>query len=279
MIGKLKNYVLNLIKFIRHGGVVNVSVSFVQPSERYAGMKVFVSGGSEGLGRAIAEAYLKEGAEVLITGRSEVKLRKTETEINNHKLHTLSWDALDFDNYATNFQEAISIMRKIDIFINNVGGGMSKYEAWHKYTTEVLDHTYQINSKSLFLMCQLQGKYFIANKIKGNILNITSIAGYQRLFDPYAVAKWGATCMTGGIAKTLIPYDIVVNGIAPGTCLTSNSTVPHDRNFEDNAYLSGQPSKRFTMPEEIASLALYLTSGEARQIVGYVIPVDGGACI
>ena len=170
-------------------------------------------------------------------------------------------------------------MGRIDIFVNNVGGGMSKYEPWNAYTAEVLDRTYDINTKSMFLMCQMEGLYMIDIKIKGNILNITSIAGYQRLFDPYAVAKWGAHSLTGGIARKLIAYDIVVNGIAPGTCLTSNPALPHNRNFEDNAYFQGQPSKRFTMPEEIAKTALFLTSGEARQIVGYIIPVDGGVLI
>ena len=78
------------------------------------------------------------------------------------------------------------------------------------------------------------------------------------------MAKWGAHSLTGGIARKLIAYDIVVNGIAPGTCLTSNPALPHNRNFEDNAYFQGQPSQRFTMPEEIAKTALFLTSGEAK---------------
>ena len=153
---------------------------------------------------------------------------------------------------------------------------MSKYEPWNQYTADVLDRTYQVNSKSMFLMCQLEGQYLIKEHIHGNLLNRSSIAGYQRLFDPYSVAKWGCNGLTGGLAKILIRHDIVVNGIAPGTCLTSNPALPKGRDFNDNAYCEGQPSKRFTMPEEIAKTALFLTSGEGRQIVGYVIPVDGG---
>lgn len=276
MMRNLKSYIVNFIKYLRHGGVTYVNVTFVNPSERYAGKKVFVSGGSEGLGRAMAEAYLNEGAEVLITGRSVEKLAKVQNEVSNPKLHVLVWDAMDCSCYAAKFQESLSVMESFDIFVNNVGGGMSKYESWDQYSADVLDKTYQINSKSMFLMCQMEGKYFIDNKIKGNILNITSIAGYQKMFDPYAIAKWGAHSLTGGIARILIPYDIVVNGIAPGTCLTSNPALPKSRNFQDNAYFLGQPSKRFTMPEEIAKTALFLTSGEARQIVGYIVPIDGG---
>ena len=253
----IKSYIVNFLKFLKHGGVKYVSVTFTNPDARYANKKVFISGGSEGLGRAMAKAYLAEGAEVIVTGRSKEKLSNFQLSESNAKLHTLVWDALDFDSYKQKFDEAVSMMGRIDIFVNNVGGGMSKYEPWNAYTAEVLDRTYDINTKSMFLMCQMEGLYMIDNKIKGNILNITSIAGYQRL----------------------IAYDIVVNGIAPGTCLTSNPALPHNRNFEDNAYFQGQPSKRFTMPEEIAKTALFLTSGEARQIVGYIIPVDGGVLI
>lgn len=275
----IKSYIVNFLKSLKHGGVKYVSVTFTNPDARYANKKVFISGGSEGLGRAMAKAYLAEGAEVIVTGRSKEKLSNFQLSESNAKLYTLVWDALDFDSYKQKFDEAVSMMGRIDIFVNNVGGGMSKYEPWNAYTAEVLDRTYDINTKSMFLMCQMEGLYMIDNKIKGNILNITSIAGYQRLFDPYAVAKWGAHSLTGGIARKLIAYDIVVNGIAPGTCLTSNPALPHNRNFEDNAYFQGQPSKRFTMPEEIAKTALFLTSGETRQIVGYIIPVDGGVLI
>lgn len=272
----LRTYFKNMLKYIKHGGVTYVSVTFVNPSERYVGKKVFISGGSEGLGRAMAEAYLNEGAEVIVTGRSKEKLDKFDSESNNPKLHFIAWDATDYVNYQRKFDEVIAIMGKVDIFVNNVGGGMSKYEQWNQYTADVLDKTYQINSKSMFLMCQLEGEYMIKNHIHGNILNISSIAGYQRLFDPYAVSKWGVHCLTGGLAKILIKNDIVVNGIAPGTCLTSNPALPKGRNFEDNAYFAGQLSHRFTMPEEIAKAALFLTSSEGRQIVGYILPVDGG---
>lgn len=276
---RIMRYFVNMLKYIRHGGVTYVSVSFVNPSNRYLGKKVFISGGSEGLGRAMAEAYLREGAEVIVTGRSSEKLEKFKEEINNPKLYLITWDATDFNNYQKRFEDVISTIGYIDIFVNNVGGGMSKYEQWYQYSGEVLDRTFQMNSKSMFLMCQMEGQYMINNHIKGNILNISSIAGYQSLFDPYAVSKWGVHSLTGGLAKILIKHDIVVNGIAPGTCLTSNPALPQGRVFEDNAFFEGQPSKRFTMPEEIAQAALYLTSGEARQIVGYILPIDGGVVV
>lgn len=272
-------YIKNFIKYVKHGGVTYVTVTFTTPNKRYLGKKVFISGGSEGLGKAMAEAYLAEGAEVMITGRNKDKLNNFQESANNNLLHTMVWDASNFDSYDTKFNELLSVMGKIDIFVNNVGGGLKKYLPWNQYTSDMLDRTFDLNAKSMFLMCQMEGQYLIQQQIKGNILNITSIAGYQHLFDPYAVAKWGAHSLTGGLARQLIAHDIVVNGIAPGTCLTSNPALPQDRNFEDNAYFSGQPSKRFTMPEEIAKTALFLTSGEARQIVGQIIAVDGGTII
>ena len=275
----VRGYMKNFIKFLRHGGVTYVNVTFTSHNERYLGKKVFISGGSEGLGKAMAISYLNEGAEVLVTGRNSNKLEKFASELNNPHLHMLVWDATDFDSYKTKFEECISILGTVDIFINNVGGGMLSYESWDKYTVEVIDRTYNMNAKSMFLMCQMEGQYMITNKIHGNILNISSIGGYQARFDPYSISKRCAQGITGSMAQIFIEYDIVVNGIAPGTCLTSNPALPQGRNFEDNAYLEGQPSHRFTMPEEIATAALFLTSGEARQIVGYVLPIDGGTVI
>lgn len=275
----MKTKINNFIKYIKHGGVTNVNVTFVNPSERYVGKKVFVSGASEGIGKAIAIAYLNEGAEVIVTGRARTKLEVLENELACNRLHTYVWDASDFALYNTKFMEMIEIMGHIDIFINNVGGGITKYEAGLDYPEDVLDSTFQLNSKSMFLLCQLEGKYMINNNIHGNILNITSVAGFKKQFNPYAMAKWGCNAITGGLARKLIQNDIVVNGIAPGTCLTSNPAIPQGRVFNENAYFRGHPSHRFTMPEEIAKAALYLTSGEARQIVGYVLPIDGGSAI
>ena len=106
----LRFYLRNMLKCIRHGGVTYVNVSFVNPSERYVGKKVFVSGGSEGLGRAMAEAYLQEGAEVIVTGRKKEKLERLENEVNNSNLHTCVWDATDFGSYPAKFEEVVSVM-------------------------------------------------------------------------------------------------------------------------------------------------------------------------
>ena len=70
----IKSYIVNFLKFLKHGGVKYVSVTFTNPDARYTNKKVFISGGSEGLGRAMAKAYLAEGAEVIVTGRSKEKL-------------------------------------------------------------------------------------------------------------------------------------------------------------------------------------------------------------
>ena len=100
----------------------------------------------------MAKAYLAVGVEVIVTGRSKEKLSIFQLSESNAKLHTLVWDALDFDSYKQKFDEVVSMMGRIDIFVNNVGGGMSKYEPWNAYTAEVLDRTYDINTKSMFLM-------------------------------------------------------------------------------------------------------------------------------
>ena len=106
----IKSYIVNFLKSLKHGGVKYVSVTFTNPDARYANKKVFISGGSEGLGRAMAKAYLAEGAEVIVTGRSKEKLSNFQLSESNAKLYTLVWDALDFDSYKQKFDEAVSMM-------------------------------------------------------------------------------------------------------------------------------------------------------------------------
>lgn len=277
-LSKIKTNLSHMLKYMKHGGVVYMNVSFTQPDKRFAGKKVFISGGSSGIGLEMAKEYLAEGADVLITGRSRQHLKEAETKLQSAHLHTMVWDIDDVDSIEAKMKEAISIMGAFDIFVNNAGVGI-KYVSWDKYDREVYDSVHKTNERALFFMSQAQGKYFVVNKIQGKILNIISIAGLMPLFDPYAVSKWGAACSTVGLAKALAPYGINVNGIAPGTVMTNIEDWYKGRSIEDNAFYAAQPTKRFTMKEEIASLALFLTSGAANNIVGQIVAVDGGRCL
>ena len=162
----------------------------------------------------------------------------------------------------------------IDVFVNNAG--VYDTASWDNVTPEMYDKVIDTNQRGLYFMCQAEGKYFIKNNRKGKIINITSIAGILTGFNPYNVSKWGATCITRGLAKELVRKGVLVNAIAPGNVVTNIHSGVRGKKVEDNAYTSQHPTERYTLVEEVASLALYLASDASNNMVGQVIAVDGG---
>jgi 3-oxoacyl-[acyl-carrier protein] reductase len=113
------------------------------------------------------------------------------------------------------------------------------------------------------------------NKITGNILNIISSSGLRPAASAYTLSKWGVRGLTLGLAKSLIPYDIVVNGLAPGP--TATPMLMKDGSEEIGH--TSNPLGRYAMPEEIANMAVVLTSGMGRTVVGDIVYMTGGAGI
>ena len=113
------------------------------------------------------------------------------------------------------------------------------------------------------------------NNIHGNILNICSASSLRPANSAYCLSKWGLRALTEGLAKTLIPYDIVVNGIAPGPTATPMFGFECSNNIE----ASSQPNKRYTTVEEIANMAVIYVSDMARTIVGDIAYMTGGAAL
>lgn len=149
-------------------------------------------------------------------------------------------------------------------------------DVWSKYDEITYDRVMATNTKGLFFMCQAEGKYLVENKLSGRIINVCSIAGIKSGFDPYSVSKWGAVCITKGLAKELAKHGIIVNGVAPGNVVTNIHSGVRGKNVEDNAYMPSHLTGRYTLVEEIAGMILYLSSDLGSNIVGEVVPVDGG---
>ena len=273
----IKKYVRNFIKYLKSGGIVYVNLNKVNPSDRFKGKHILVTGGTSGIGLEIAKEFLVEGAEVTITGRHQKALDETKNELlrfNLGKIYTIIWDIAEVSEVKAKLDEVSKLMNGIDIIINNAG--IYESDAWNKVTEDSYDRVNDINAKGLFFMCQAEGEYYINNHIKGRIVNINSIAGIKSGFDPYSVSKWGSICITKGIAKVLVKHGIVVNGIAPGNVVTNIHDGVRGKNVMDNAYMPQHKTSRYTLVEEIASMALYLSSDMASNIIGQVIAIDGG---
>ena len=148
-------------------------------------------------------------------------------------------------------------------------------EDFHKQffsiSTESFDKVFGINLKSVFFICQYACKYFIDNKINGNILNICSTEGFKDGLVPYGLSKNALISFTRGLGKKMISEGIVINGIAPGATNTKMM-----RNNELDYSYDKIPSKRMTSPVEVANLAVFMLSDMGKQMPGQVVTIDGG---
>lgn len=160
--------------------------------------------------------------------------------------------------------------KKIDILVNNAGVlGCKLQNAEEKSYDSALD----TNLKGPFFLSKIVAEYMKENNIKGNILNVASSSSFRPAACAYTISKWGMRGFTLGLAKSLIPYGIVVNGIAPGPTIT-----PMTKNSDNgDYYLVNNPTKRYATSTEIANMATILVSNMCRCVVGDILCMTGGA--
>lgn len=266
---------LNLI-FAKRPVHLIANVSALQPSELLAGRCALITGGTSGIGFALARAFIDAGATVIITGRSEERLMRAKTLLNSpdkvfyQLLDNCKVD--DFHSKLTSILEEIRLkgIRQIDILVNNAGVNGAGFP---NAMSEEYDLVMNTDLKGAFFLSQLMGIYMRDNHIKGNILNIASSSSLRPANSAYTLAKWGIRGLTLGLAKSLIPYGITVNGLAPGPTATPMML----KNNNTNIYNASNPLHRLVMPEEIASMAVVLVSSLGRSIVGDIVYMSGGA--
>jgi NAD(P)-dependent dehydrogenase (short-subunit alcohol dehydrogenase family) len=255
---------------------VNV-VSLLQ-SDLLKGRTALITGGTSGIGKAIAIAFLNAGANVIITSRTQKKADEVANTLGVMRegqfAKGIELNNEEIDSFENSFGKLIKEIghHKIDILVNNAGvrGGR-----WGNTTINEYDKVMDTNLKGVFFLTELVARYMKENGIHGNILNICSASSLRPANSAYSLSKWGMRALTHGLAKTLIPYDIVVNGIAPGPTATPMFGI----GTNDNLEASSQPNRRFTTVEEIADMAVVYVSDMARTIVGDIAYMTGGAAV
>lgn len=238
---------------------------------------ILITGGAGGIGYAIAARCLENGASVILAGRSYDKLVKAIENLTKNKYLEDQFVVplvLNVKNIATIRQtitKAIDTysIEKIDVLVNNAG--ISLGQAVGKTAEADYDEVLDTNLKGTYFMSQEFSNYLVEHNIQGNILNITSVSGIRPAITPYMLSKWGITGMTEGLAKKLIKYGIVVNGIAPGPTATEMLAADGE-----NLHYEKSPAMRYADPVEIANLAVFLISDMGRMIVGDTVYITGG---
>lgn len=273
-LSKVKNIIKAFYEIFCYGGYKQCNISYLTNGERLKGKKILITGGASGIGYAIAQKSIKEGAEVVITGRNEDKLKRACQ--GESQLNYIVWDISVPSTNSDRINEVAEILGgDVDILINNAG--VQPYEFFPNVSETEWNRIYEINSKGTFFISQSILKYWDMHKKNSfrKIINISSQGGFVGATYPYRMSKWDIVGLTEGLAKVLITKNVIVNGIAPGVVKTEmQSSILKQSN--DNVFCCQNPSQRYAFPEEIAELAVWLMSDLSNFIVGQTIVCDGG---
>ncbi|MBR6189491.1 MAG: SDR family oxidoreductase [Prevotella sp.] len=279
----LKKKVIRGIKILLSGQPIKKvypQIVTLSPNSLLKGRVALVTGGTSGIGKEIARAFVNAGATVVITGRSEERLKQACSDImqslgKSECVYGVELDNTDVLSFQKKLDKIHDLLGKknIDILVNNAGvrGGHIG-----KTTEEEYDTIMDTNLKGVFFFTELIVREMIENGIQGNILNIASASCARPAISAYHISKWGIRGLTQGLARSLAPFGICVNAIAPGPTATpmlgkgnDEKDISHPRN------LIG----RYATPEEIANMAVILVSDMSRTIIGDTIFMSGGGGI
>ena len=233
----------------------------------FSGYAVLVTGGSNGIGLAIARSFADAGAEVCITG--------TRSDINDYQDDLTSFcyrQVLVEDSEA--IDALIAATKRIDVLVNNAGTAIRAPET---YTPEGFEKNIAINLNSVYRLCQ--GLRHRLQSRPGSIINIASMTSYfaSPRVPGYGASKAAILQMTKTLGALYAGDGIRVNAIAPGWIETNLTASLRNTEELSRPIVERTPMKRWGKPEEIAGSALYLASDElASFVTGVTIPVDGG---
>ena len=241
---------------------------------KFQDQTVIVTGGTRGIGRGIAEAFLKEGATVISTyAGNDAAAEKFKAEINSDKLIVKKCDVRD-ENAVIEFYKFVEENHpKIEVLVNNSGIRRDQLTA----TMSLMEWNDVINTNltGTFLMSKHAVLQFMKNRY-GRIVNMSSIGGSLGLPGQanYAASKAGQIAISKSLSKEVAKRGITVNNVCPGFIDTELlADLPEEQRKE---YMKDVPMKRFGKVEEVAAAVLFLASREASYITGASLEISGG---
>lgn len=230
---------------------------------------VLITGGSRGIGKAIAESFAESGATVIVTYKNAID----EEYFNSKDIKHFKCDVADEKSVQEMVDVIVKEHAKIDVLVNNAG--ITKDGLLMRMSGEDWDAVIDTNLKGVFNMTKAVTRGMMSKRY-GKVVNITSISGVMG--NPgqanYSASKAGVIGFTKAVAKELASRNININAIAPGFIETEMT----DKLTEDvkQSYLNSIPLKRFGSGNDIANVVKFLASDEAGYITGQTIIVDGG---
>ncbi len=243
------------------------------------GKTALITGGSRGIGRAIALCFAKSGADVAITYSSNDQKATETVELASSygvKAKCFKCNASDFNATKDTVKQILEHFGGIDILVNNAGITVDKLLL--TMTEEDFDKVIDVNLKGAYNFIKHTCQQFF-KKRKGKIINITSVSGMSGNAGQinYSSSKAGLIGLTKSVAKEFAARNINCNAIAPGFIDTEMTDVLSQQLKQQAT--ENIPLKRMGNAEEVASLALFLASDMSDYITGEIIKVDGGLYI
>ena len=238
-----------------------------------------ITGSSKGIGRGIAERFAREGADVVINYNSDPKgAEEAVREAEKHGVRAVAIQA-DLSTVAgvrALVAQAIAHMGRIDILVNNAG--VEKHAPFWDVTEADYDKVLNVNLKGVFFTTQAFVEHLRREQRSGRVVNISSV--HEELpfpnFAAYCASKGGLKMLTRNLAVELGPLEITINSIAPGAIATPINTALLNDPAKLRSLTEQIPLGRLEQPEDVAGLAVFLASDEARYVTGATYVVDGG---
>jgi NAD(P)-dependent dehydrogenase (short-subunit alcohol dehydrogenase family) len=252
-------------------------------SKRFEGQGVVVTGGAQGMGRAIAQAFAEEGAGVLIADLDIERAEATAAELDGGRVIAARCDVRDGASFQAAIDRAIAELGRVDVLANNAGAiTMNKVV---DLSDEEWDLNMDVNAKGVFNGTRAVLPHML-ERGSGSIVNTSSEAGKMGmpLVAHYCAAKAAVIGFTRAVAREVAPH-VRVNAICPGTVQTEmldrlseveSKLTGASRQEIDDFLLSEIPMGRFQKPSDIANVVLFLCSDAASEMTGQALNVTGG---
>lgn len=272
---KLTQYIKRGIRYVLHGepiveNKVVANIVTLAPNELLKGRTALILGGTSGIGLSIAESFLKSGCNVIVASSTQKKIDNILQNINSHHVKGIQIDISCPELFKDKIIQAEALFGPIDILVNSSGVHTENVN-FFSMTPNEYDRVMNINLRGSYFIVQTVAQRMIMQKIEGKIILIGSNRGDEPAFSPYGISKWGIKGMVYGLAKELIPYNIQLNAIAPGTTAT-NMIGYHGGSISSSENKIG----RLVMPVEVANIAKLLVSEAGNMITGEIIHVSCG---
>lgn len=246
---------------------------------RLEGKVALVTGASRGIGEAIARAFAREGAQVVLSARKPEALEAVAASIRETGGDALAVasHAGHADANAALVAAALDRYGQLDVLVNNAGTnpyfGSSLDVDWASWRK-----TFDVNLRGPFRLCRLVARHLMEREAPGSLISVSSVAGMMGTPNQvaYGATKAALLSMTKTLAVELGPSRIRVNAIAPGLVETRLATALLEDEATHGSILERTAEHRHAQPDELAGAAVFLASDEASYVTGSTLVVDGG---